>query len=927
MQFRNLSQWTPVLLIVIAACTFNWVYPYVDVLGSKSWASFVDSEIPDSNISYSAAGWPWTYYAKMEYEDAPAITIWDFKKLGFDLLAWGVLLVLGCSYCYNNSKKIKYYFDKTHNFRKKGWSSISLFDFFLVVTFIGCGLGYWQWIRMESQRSESLAAEVVHSGGAVTMWATIPAPLTVIPEMYLEPLKRITMVSWDNPSRSLLRSILKEPHLYSLRLGGDSYDLEDLHGIRHLVKLGDLRIAGRTLSNETVLAIGKLKGLHSLSLMRTNVTAKGLAALGEMPRLRYLNVIHTDVKLSEIQSGDPWTKSVQVAFLPRPPRGVPDSLQIDNWPQLRKLHLFEFDERLNVEPVSISIANANKLELITLDSLQLFDLQLAGLPSLKKIGLREISVRERIKRNESIPNGLWIRNLSLTNIPGLEEIGMYACNLESLQVTQCDKLEVKTNYLAQSAEIVEDLQIRGANPSQLDDRGRVTKLSNRVTTKILNAIGSSHGLKNIDLEGLSLTDADLTPLAMLTSAQNLNLSSTGIRAEQLAPLKPLSNLTSITLKGTLVQGRDLKKIFEWFPQLKQIHLDAESIGRVRIEQQPMIESIANGFFQHTDALRLVNLPHLKDSLNLSKDLTYLYLEDLPSITSLFTTAPWPAQATVAGLRDLNAFSGGGKRFDDKTFDILLPCEKITTITIAYSSVTAEKFKQLNRFKMLDSLVLTGSKVNDESVATWSNLQLLELLYLTETQVTSKSLPWICSLKPLKYLGVDYEVLAEATKDQWASLAMLQGLTVHGPEIPASFFDHFREMKHLHEISFEGATLTKDSLIGLSKALPPNIRVIDVRFCDIDPEGLTELVKTLPPMVGFATYGANISPELYFKLMESGRILDEDSSILIQHAGQNFVSTRMRNSIEPTNEIDRYGGAGYAVKPRMFRTDEKSGRPR
>lgn len=922
---QRIQRWTPILFVLLAAVFTNWVYPYVDLFAEKPQPSFVDSEIPDLQLRYHAGGWPWKYIAIVEYDRAPPMKYWDYNRLTGNIVVWVVLLGLAVGYSFFNSRQTNFYFDAQHQLRRKGLFAFGLLDAFVAMVLIGFLVVYGLLTRLEYQNSQLFVNEIRQSGGSVATYASVPLPLTILPQQYLEPLRRISMVAWDNPTRKGVRYLVKNPHLRSLRIGGDDYDLDVLQELAALPRLTDLRIAGRTLDDKTIRLIGSLKGLQALSLIRTNVTAKGLASFGEMPRLRYLNAIHTDIKLSEIQSSHPWTRSVSHLFLPRPTKDHADSLTIDQWPELEQLHIFEYDERLNPQPVSITLSNTPKLHQVSLDILQIYDLNLSNLPRLAQLETREIGVRERIKNNELVPNGVWLRNVSLSRLPELNQLKLYGCNLESIAFDECGKLNLNTSFTACDHSIAEDRPARTTKPSYVSLTNRKTKLSNNNTAKILQAIGNSRGLTTINLDGLDLEGADLSPLSQITGASELNLSNTGIDIDQLEPLKSLDNLTTLFLIGTRVTGRDLKKILDWFPHLQSINLDPQTMGRIRLEQHPRLQSLSKGSLFSSDALRLVDLPQFNDTLCLPPQLGYLHLQNLPSLEGVYSTGAWPAQAFLSGVNAIKYFAAGGENFNDSSLEQLMNCELLRSLTIAYSKVTPTKLKELNRFKNLHSLVLSGSIVSDATISSWDEIKDLELLYLDETKITSKSLTWISSLKHLQYLSLDYEVINHANLETFAALKNLKALTIRGGKISPAFLSNLKDLTELKEICFTDSTLSRDALSSFANVPPPNLVAVDLRTSHFDSKDLNAFLQISPMSLKVACSSAHIEPAIYSNLLQSERILDEERLVFIQEAGKNFHPSHPRNALAPesSNRLDLFEGDGLALKPQIFKTGLQS----
>ncbi len=434
----------------------NWVHPYREFALGKSTNNTIDSSIQGTDdVSYRAAGFPWTFYQRFDCENSPTWFAWDSLPFIGNVVFWAIIFLFACWY----SGTFRGESQEPKPGIRWRWS---LTDLLMVTTLVASVFSYV--VRNQSRYSESqrLIQWIRNDGGAAMEASYLPSWLPNDPLFRLIlPLDRIVEVSIDNPTSSLLSKIIALPNLQSLGLSGSSYSLSDLQPLLGNPHLTYLRLSGRELDVRTTELIGQLKSLQSLNLTNTNITDAGMVTLGEMPRLRYVHLGHTNIELQDPKL-ESWMKSVRYLRLPRPTRSDLRRFHLDGWPELLEVQCMDVDDLIDGNPVSLSISNAPKLSTLSLVEHQAFDLNLDDLPSFTDLLIR----RKGFWRNQNTVQGnLWIQNLSFKNLGALRKATFNVGGFESIRIQGCPALECEVHSIRALSE--EDTQafIEGVSKS------------------------------------------------------------------------------------------------------------------------------------------------------------------------------------------------------------------------------------------------------------------------------------------------------------------------------------------------------------------------------------------------------------------------------------------------------------------------------
>ena len=786
-----------ILLVILANLPFEY-----SSIGTAS-------RLPKSNCDFQslaqvesrlfAAGWPIKFYVRRNYEDAPKLSCLDVVKFGQNICIW---LVVGAA-CY-----VIFGWKRPREKKNKGrWLFRQQFGtrfIFILTALIALPLANWRLNASIIAEQKKLASDILSSNGIALKEVVAPTFLkSWMPSLVLDSYTRITVVVLERPKTELLKRVAELQFLKILRIGGGDYDLKCLDRLYESPILTELRVSGRILNESAFIAIAKIKQLEKLNLMRTNVDVKRLAAFGAMPRLKYLNLVHTDVRLKDLNGKMDCLSRIVELHLPHPPEGESDQLELDSLPELESIRCVEFDEQKNAAPVGLAIRNCPKLKQISLDSLQKFDLDLTELPNLQKVVSFHLQYDVRVNSKQGVPDQPWIRRLNISAVPRLALLGVYAPDLESIQINS--KELQRLNIAMYHGLISTGASFKSVNLTSKD----VPKATRQ---RWLNDLGKCNGPIHLDFAAVPLEQLDFTPLAENKSIRSLDLSGSGVSPKQLLELQTMSQLEVLQLKDVQLDNKTIQSLLANLKSLKKINVDPK-IGKLRLESIPELEAlVAKGNLPYLPltALRLIDIPKLVESFDFPPNLSYLYLENMPSLVGLSFRSQLPKAYVITGLRDLRYFAAGGTNLREETIDEILNCEKLEKLTLAYTNISSSQLARIGQLTELQYLALPGCAVDDDVVSNLGNLKKLKSLILDDTSVSDQGMSQL-PLGQLTRLSVQRtkvssEILGLLAQKQAEQQGRLRWLGVGGFELSTSHVQSIANLKSLEVLSLRDCTL-------------------------------------------------------------------------------------------------------------------------
>ncbi len=882
------------LLVILCAVACNWIYRYEEVYRSGNKV-IADYRGQITEVERYLGGWPSKYYVCCSYSNDLQFSSWSYTRLLGNVAVWTAILLAVVGYeLHAQSRQVA---DS-----KAGRRKLSIVDLLVATFLVAMVLFYIQTLRSRTAAHRELAQRLATTGGNAIQTTYLPAPFGKWMPGYVKGMfSRLSDVSLVSPSDEQLQEILQLTQLSQLRIGGGDYDLRLLDSIAEKPFLREIRISGRPIDAELISAIGSAKQLQAINLMRTSATAELLLGLGTMPALRDMNLIHTDVKLTQTEP-PVWSSNVRILALPRPPQGMQAELRIQGWPKLEELTCSEYDEYRNTEVMAVQLSDLPELTELWLDALQLFDLELDGLPKLKKVSQLHWQVEQRTPPTQEVPSFPWVRKLTVSNVPQLEELPVYGTHIQQISLDAEDALF----GVCVMPHSMPGRPARYGYYGFFDTSDTTIPLPTRQAW--IDGLADSVGPRVLDYSHVPLQSVDLQPLAKNTGIRSLDLSHSSVEPRQLEPIKAMEQLEEINVLGCQVDGETIADLVETLPNLRRVQCDPAYLSQLKLVGNSRLESVVGESrwnYSSLGALHLENLPNLSDVFQLAQHASQIYVKDMPALQGVVFNAPLPQRCILSGLRDLKVFAGGGARLDDELAQELLRCTELQKLTMAHCPISNDILRALSDLKELRYLCLTGTAISDDVVNAWQPLEQLVALRLDQTEVSSGAMPYITKLKRLERLWIDD--LSEAAFQDLAQLGQLKQLSIHGAQLSVLSMGEIVKLNQLQELDISECELSPEVASILIQKIPSSLEILRLRNAKLDGPSLMSLAR-LPQRLTFDLENLETDPKITDAIVAAGRAVETYGDPRIPR-----FATFMSGSPDEDDSDERVG----EVAPELF----------
>jgi len=257
----------------------------------------------------------------------------------------------------------------------------------------------------------------------------------------------------------------------------------------------------------------------------------------------------------------------------------------------------------------------------------------------------------------------------------------------------------------------------------------------------------------VNLRGAWVNDVELVDLAHLPNLQRLDLSHTRITDEGMLHLKTATSIRELNLMyAELVTDQGMSAIRNW-KMLKRLNLRGTRVSNGTLEivgRLPQIEALDIANTQVTDngldqLIALTNLKELALGRSRAGESELGFLRMLPSLTSLDLSGarPVPPDMSNAARRKPTV-----PPLPQKTIEALSQLEKLRTLKLGYSGVSASDLKTLSSLQNVEKLGLEEcSRVDDQALAELAHWKGLKYLDLQGTHVTAQAMQALRTAKP------------------------------------------------------------------------------------------------------------------------------------------------------------------------------------
>ncbi|MEM8732974.1 MAG: hypothetical protein AAGG44_02045 [Planctomycetota bacterium] len=856
------------LFVAAVALAMNWVYRYTaeqsvqtqviytDKMQNSNYLGASTQGQSNSESGFELGGWPFKYYYATVTEEPASATNWG--ALALNVAVWIGVLSLLLVY--------EALLHRGNRDESKGARSLSLADILLIITAVAGFLVYGRSVYQTGQQHLEVANQINAAGGSTTQVAYLPSILMDrVPESAMPAFMRLTRAEMIQPTSEQLESVLELGTVESLLLSGGSYDLRLLDGLPRQTRLNILRVAGRELDPAAVAAIGATKQLVMISLIYTNVTADGLNAWGDMPLLRSMDLSNTDVVLSDTNVPG-WAKRLRGLTLPSIPGGGQQN--VHGWTDLRYLSVYDFDTTWTSDVLAVSLKALPSFLGLSLDRGYMIDLQADECPQWRRLGAIGTGVEGVAKGQRAAKNTRAVR-VAINGAESLGRITLDAGALEELQFKDVPNIEFELSLesYSESGYITYDRQ-RGYGVG-----GDIAVAKRQ---KWVDAFRSVEGLQRADLSGLSLKGVDLTPIGENQHLEEINFSDCELIARQVADLRGNKNLKRVDISGCRVSGTDAAKLLKLMPNLEGLVIDQAAVGRVRIRENPVIQSVVGrrvpGIVT-SDAIHLEELPRFSDTMELAPGAQYFFASNTPSLRGIVFHSVMPEATNVEGLRDLEIFTGGGPHLTDVVVGEVLACEPLRKLTLAHANISMDLLEKIGERKQLSYLCLTGTPCNEPVATSLAQLSALKQLRIDQTGISEKqSLAIVERSKELQTLGLSD--VSDDTAALLPKLGQLRKLWIEGSTVSPKLVESISQLRELQYLGFENCKISEEVAALLVGKAPDPLVELSLRGTEVEGDSLLRLASERGHLVWDVTY-SSIEPEVMDFLMVNSRVRQDD----------------------------------------------------
>lgn len=804
-----------IVLAVIVGLVFaaaNLPMRYVEI--NPKWVGMIEFPMLAGEASDqmpTMSGWPLRYHVQIDHEDTVELRYWSWARLLGNVVI-GLACVAGILFLARmRSTAIDRSSDplRTKKRFEIGFAIgvVALPGLLLAPTAIK-SYGQKRLIKQMSRRGN-----VFHS-------AWLPQPLAdQMPSGFVRLISRIRSVQVNNPDDSLVAQIVDLNELTQLDSVSGTFDaalLNRLSGHPHFTKL---TLARHQIGEAEFDAIDRLPWLRNISLVQSRIDPTQYARFRSIDGLESVNLALTNLPLCEI--GKPtWSASVHTVMLSRPLEGETGSLTIEGWPKLKSLTIMPSDRGPNQAELRIKLVDLPELDRFSIDRLQMHALDFKNLPRLVRISHDASPINFPSSDGMWLPALGWYSELVLEDLPGLTRLNCFARDLTKFRLRSIPNLQELQlgSYLSSSF---------GGSLTQPVDVDRCRQW--------IAEIGQMAGPKRLVLSALPLSESDLQSIAANAGIRELQLDGTGIKFDDIQPLASMHHLTSINLGECEIQDDQMDWFLDQFPNLETLKINGGRMRTMHLEGNQnggnRLRQIEVSRLQNIESLRIIDHPQLAASLRIEHPIQDLVLQNTRGLKGLVMTEPWPANASVSGMRDLRWFAAGGRNVDDNMVDVLLKCPDLDQLTLAYSGVSRDRLRRLGELRHLTVLIIPGADIDDDITSTWSRLRMLWEVNLDGSRVGVDTIAWLSGIESLRSVSLNNVPLDAASR---ASLVELGQVTA---------------------MRLRNCPLTTAEALRLMDL--DSVEILDLSGCEIDMDAVIERASRSSSLRGLILQGARV----------------------------------------------------------------------
>jgi Leucine-rich repeat (LRR) protein len=808
-------------IVLVSMGLFNLPCDYVET--EATWFGAREIISSDSQFQFQVlptmAGWPLRYSVQYEDHGRGEYRYWSTPKLVANLCIALCMAIVVYAYVQIRHWKI--------NAASNRRLTQSIFDIGTALAILIVPTVVVAWHYNVANQHRRLASQLLRYGNCqMSCW--LPQPIVEhIPSGLVSSLMRLRQVQIIAPDQQIVERVTRVPTLVAFHSFGGTFDSSAIEPLSENIHFSALALNRRSLSEADLALVAQLRWLVKLNLIQSNLNSEMLRQLDDMQRLKWVNLSYTELGLSQL--GVPkWSATVEDLYLSRPATGSEGSLHIDGWPRLRRLSVSRLSAELNESILQVQLSNLPSLEFLRIDRNQKHHLVLHNLPRLARIEEDLSSLQRLLDYNDLIPGLTWASELHLDGVASLPQIGCFARDLESLSVR--DAIGLKSVKLGSYL-----ISAMGSPRPQPADPLRCQAW--------IQKLGDRDGPGTLDLSGLPLSQADLSPLANNSRIRRLGLRNSGVSFDQVKQLAAMKQIESLDIGSCRLEADQLTWILEEFPELENLTIDGAGLTRFDLTANRRLKIIKTSMLENPTDIRIVDHPSIQTFLTMARAPEQMEIRNAYSLRGLALRGPWPKHAKVSGLRDLEWFAGGGKAIDDELLDVLLQCGSLDQLTLAYTSISREKATEIGQLDDLSMLAIPGADIDDEVTANWHKLKSLWELNLDDTSVSVETIAWLSRLQSLRRLSLNRVPLSNDAADALAEVRQICELQLAGVSIETEKLKRLLNGSNIESLDLSGRTVDAEFVDTIAGAA--SLKHLVLHDSQIDAKSLNQILDSNP----------------------------------------------------------------------------------
>ncbi len=809
------------VLVLLLTVLVNLPYHYVERCGewvgerlfSENDTSRRMDELP------MMAGWPLRYWVRYERDGDNVDRMWSTTRLSANVAIGLLAASLVYAFTLFRARVISRNRRTTHLVL-----DCVVAAFVLALPLTAYALPY----HTKTQHSQLIQRTAGFGNAYVAAW--VPELLASrLPAGMLETMQRVRHVKFRSPTDEVIRAYAELDTLTGFEFIGGQYDASAVDAFSTNVHFAFLRLRGREMNDQIAQSIASFPWLLELNLSDTSLDSAMYRRFESMPSLRWVDLRGTRVRLAEI--GKPqWSSTAQSLFLPPPPIGQEGELVLDGWTELESLAMLRSSFQWNDAAVTLRLSRLPKLTTLSLNRLQKHALYAKDCPRFTRIDEDINTLVFTMGFSDFAPGLTWLSALHLDGVASLTDIGCFGRDLETLSIANAPNLRRLElgSYLIYGSEFARLVPTEGGNRQDWIDE-----------------LGRGDGPVAVDLTGLPLSGVDLSPLVSNPRIRHLHLGNSGVSFEQVRGLKGMAQLEELDLGDCPLEQDQLNWMLSHFPRLASLRVNVTQLESVALTRNSTLRSLQLTQFERLRDLRMVDIPDLNGCLRLARTPDRLEIRNAPSLRGFSLEQPWPADAVMTGLRDLEWFSAGGPQLHDSVVDTLLQCDALERLVLAHTSVSLEKLAELGSLQGLVSLVLPGAAVDDRVTAQWHALKRLREINLNDSYVAEGTFRWLAEVDSLRHLSLNRVNLSDRAAAELVNLLQVAQLELADAQLDPKWLIALLNQQTLERIDLSGWKLDPPLVDALATC--ESLESLRISRCEMTSEALQEIATANPTL--------------------------------------------------------------------------------